>query len=168
MIQRRSKDTKSSSLRCSRSVTDLCVEKKSLIIVNIPGVPSSRSSRGMEPYKLQTSRLQNPLMSSKLEVKSMNSCVFFKCAGTCVRMLFNEEQIQFNSQLNKIANKYTKKHPELSKAFKDNICCEPLPCSVYCLPKDHKKGELKGRPKRIHTNSLILPQAWMTSKGSVV
>ena len=65
-------------------------DEKSLIIVNIPGVPSSRSSRGMEPYKLPTSRLQNPLMSSKLEIKSMNSCVFFRSAGTCVTMLFND------------------------------------------------------------------------------
>ncbi|XP_068691472.1 uncharacterized protein [Montipora foliosa] len=63
------------------------------------------------------------------------------------------EQIKFNSQLNKIANKYTKKHPELSKALKDNICCEPLPCSVYCLPKDHKKGELKGRPIHAATDT---------------
>ena len=77
-MQRRSKDTKSSSLICCKSVAVLCVEKKSFIIVNIPGVPSSRSSRGMEPYKLQTSRLQNPLMSSKVEIKSMNSCVFFR------------------------------------------------------------------------------------------
>ena len=68
VMQRRSKGTKSSSLRCSWLVAVLCVEKKSLIIVNIPGFPSSRSSRGMELYKLQTSRLQNPLMSSKLVV----------------------------------------------------------------------------------------------------
>ena len=52
--------------------------------------PQGLSSRGKEPYKLQTSRLQNPLMSSKPEIKSVNSCVFFRCAGTCVRMLFND------------------------------------------------------------------------------
>ncbi|XP_068670976.1 uncharacterized protein [Montipora foliosa] len=56
-----------------------------------------------------------------------------------------------------IANKYTKKQPELSKALKDNICCEPLPCSVYCLPKDHKKGELKGRPIHAATDTPATP-----------
>ena len=55
------------------------------------------------------------------------------------------EQIKFNGQLNKIATKYGKNHPELYKAFKDSICSEPLPCPVYCLPKDQKGGELKGR-----------------------
>ena len=49
--------------------------------------------------------------------------------------------------------KYSKTHLELSKAFKDNICCEPLPSSVYCLPKDHKKGELKGRPIHAATDT---------------
>ena len=63
------------------------------------------------------------------------------------------EQIKFNGQLNKIANKYNKKHPELSKALKDNICCEPLPCSVYCLLKEHKKGDLKGRPIHVATDT---------------
>ena len=63
------------------------------------------------------------------------------------------EQIKFNGHLNKIANKYSKTHPELCKALKDNICCEPLPCSVYCLPKDHKKGELKGRPIHAATDT---------------
>ena len=44
------------------------------------------------------------------------------------------EQIKFNGHLNKIANKYSKTHPELSKAIKDNICCEPLHAlCIACL-----------------------------------
>lgn len=63
------------------------------------------------------------------------------------------EQIKFNGHLNKIAAKYSKTQPELSKALKYNICCEPLPCPVYCLPKDHKEGELKGRPIHAATDT---------------
>ena len=55
------------------------------------------------------------------------------------------EQIIFNGRLNKIAQKYERDHPQLSKNLKSNIYTEPLPCPVYCLPKDHKQGELKGR-----------------------
>ena len=66
------------------------------------------------------------------------------------------EQIKFNGHLNKIANKYSKTHPELCKALKDNICCEPLSCSVYCVPKDHKKGELKGRPIHAATDLPVI------------
>jgi hypothetical protein len=56
------------------------------------------------------------------------------------------EQINFNGKLNKVANKYKTTDPALYKALKANICSEPMPCPVYCLPKDHKEGELKGRP----------------------
>ena len=33
------------------------------------------------------------------------------------------------------------------------MCSEPMPCPVYCLPKDHKKGELKGRPIHAATDT---------------
>lgn len=56
------------------------------------------------------------------------------------------EQINFNGKLNKVANKYKTTDPKLYKALKVNICSEPMPCPVYCLPKDHKDGDLKGRP----------------------
>ena len=42
---------------------------------------------------------------------------------------------------------------ELCKALKDNICCEPLPCPVDCLPKEHKEGELKGSPIHAATDT---------------
>ena len=35
---------------------------------------------------------------------------------------------------------------KLWRDLKSHICSEPLPCPVYCLPKDHKEGNLKGRP----------------------
>ena len=56
------------------------------------------------------------------------------------------EQIRFNGQLNKIADKYKTQQPKLWRDLKSHICSEPLPCPVYCLPKDHKQGNLKGRP----------------------
>ena len=48
--------------------------------------------------------------------------------------------------MNIIVKKYERKHPEVYDHLKSHICCEPLPCPVYCLPKDHKQRVLKGRP----------------------
>ena len=56
------------------------------------------------------------------------------------------EQIRFNKELNQIINKYKIRKPELYRNLKSLICSEPLPSPVHCLPKDHKEGELKGRP----------------------
>ena len=56
------------------------------------------------------------------------------------------EQINFNRQLNKIADKYKKKNPKLWRDLKSQTSSEPLPSPAYALPKDHKEGELKGRP----------------------
>jgi hypothetical protein len=62
------------------------------------------------------------------------------------------EQINFNKSLNRIATKYeTINHPKLYKDLNATICSEPKPSPVYCLPKDHKEGDLKGRP--IHTDT---------------
>ena len=49
------------------------------------GVSPSMSFRGIDPYKLYTSRLQNPSTNSLSisEIKSINSSVFFRWAGTC-------------------------------------------------------------------------------------
>ena len=64
------------------------------------------------------------------------------------------EQINFNTRLNKVTNKYRYKNPKLYKDLKATICSEPLPCSAYCLPKDHKEGsELKGRPIHAATDT---------------
>ena len=63
------------------------------------------------------------------------------------------EQAKFNRELNKIADKYAEVHPELAKALRYYTCSEPLPCPVYCLPKDHKEGELKGRPIHAATDT---------------
>ena len=63
------------------------------------------------------------------------------------------EQIRFNGQLNKIADKYKSEHPKLWQTLKSNICSEPLPCPVYCLPKDHEQGNLKGRPIHAATDT---------------
>ena len=63
------------------------------------------------------------------------------------------EQIKFNGKLNNIANKYKYSNPTLHKQLKSTVCSEPLPCSVYCLPKDHKEGQLKGRPIHAATDT---------------
>ena len=56
------------------------------------------------------------------------------------------EQIKFNEKVNVIANKYKYSHPKLSVGqLKSTIHSEPLPCSIYCLPKDSKAGDLKDR-----------------------
>ena len=56
------------------------------------------------------------------------------------------EQINFNKALNDVIKKYKTNNPQLYNNLRTNICSEPMPCSVYCLPKDHKEGDLKGRP----------------------
>jgi hypothetical protein len=64
--------------------------------------------------------------------------------GSCKELnrlnLPRTEQINFNTRLNKVTNKYRYKNPKLFKDLKTTICSEPLPCSAYCLPKDHKEG----------------------------
>ncbi len=37
--------------------------------------------------------------------------------------------------------------------LRSNICSEPMPCPIYCLPKDHKEGELKGPPIHAATDT---------------
>ena len=56
------------------------------------------------------------------------------------------EEINFNRRLNDVANKYQYSYPKLYKDLKATICSEPLPCTAYCLPKDHKDENSKGRP----------------------
>lgn len=52
------------------------------------------------------------------------------------------EQNKFNKQLGEIANKYKEPIKSLLLTVK---CFEPVPSSMYCVPKDHK-ATLKGRP----------------------
>ena len=40
--------------------------------------------------RLDTSRLQKPLILCKDEMNSINSCVFLRCAGTKSSKLFND------------------------------------------------------------------------------
>ena len=56
------------------------------------------------------------------------------------------KQIYFDHRLNDVDNKYQYSNPKLCKDLKAAICSEPLPCTADCLPKDHKDGDLKGRP----------------------
>ena len=59
--------------------------------MNIPGVFSLISFNGIEPYKLVTSRLQNPcILLSILFKKLMNSSVFLRWDLTWLRSGFNE------------------------------------------------------------------------------
>ncbi len=52
-------------------------------------------------------------------------------------------QSKFNSQLSKLWVKYSSATKNILKSL---TCSEPLPSVLYCLPKDHKPGDLKGRP----------------------
>jgi hypothetical protein len=63
------------------------------------------------------------------------------------------EQLKFNKSLNKVAIKYNTNHSKLFYDLKTTICSEPMPCPVYCLPKDHKEGCLKGRPIHAATDA---------------
>jgi hypothetical protein len=63
------------------------------------------------------------------------------------------EQINFNRRLNNITKKYLYSDPRLYCELGSTICSEPLPCSAYCLPKDHKEGEFKGRPIHAATDT---------------
>ena len=61
------------------------LRKKRFTTVKTPGVMLLMSSRGMDPYRLHTSRQQKPWMSPSISNKnSMKSSVFFKCAGICL------------------------------------------------------------------------------------
>ena len=55
-------------------------------------------------------------------------------------------------KLSQINIKVTEHH-KLWQTLKSNICSEPLPCPVYCLPKDYKQGNLKGRPIHAATDT---------------
>ena len=63
VIQRRRSASKSSPFNADKQLSDLFFSKKRLATVNIPAVFSLISSNGIEPYKLVTSRLQNPCIS---------------------------------------------------------------------------------------------------------
>jgi hypothetical protein len=63
------------------------------------------------------------------------------------------EQIKCNTKLNLVAKRYARTNHKLNHALKQHICSEPLPCPVYCLPKDHKEGNLKGRPIHAATDT---------------
>ena len=55
----------------------------------------------------------------------------------------SSRQASFNRDLSRIANKYT---DPLKTSLLEGLCCEPIPSRMRCLPKDHKTGELRGRP----------------------
>ena len=85
MRHRRTNASKSLPLSGDNSHPVLYFKKKRFTTVKTPGVMLLMSSRGMDPYRLHTSRLQKPWMSPSISNKnSMKSSVFFKCAGICL------------------------------------------------------------------------------------
>jgi hypothetical protein len=58
-------------------------------------------------------------------------------------LLPSSTQAKFNKDLTRIASKYS---DPLKKCLLGGLCCEPVPSKMRCLPKDHKPGELRGRP----------------------
>ena len=66
-------------------------------------------------------------------------------------------QQKFNSSLSKIINKYPR--TSVAKSLSTCLTSEPLPSKPYALPKDHKPGQLKGRPIISTCNSVVRPLA---------
>ena len=50
------------------------------------------------------------------------------------------EQAKFNKKLTSIATNYKLTDTTLHIHLMRCTCSEPMPCGVYCLPKDHKEG----------------------------
>jgi hypothetical protein len=67
-------------------------------------------------------------------------------------------QNKFNSELGAIANRY--RGTNLYRVLANCKTSEPLPSQVYALPKDHKEGEIKGRPivSTLHSATRPLSQ----------
>ena len=55
-------------------------------------------------------------------------------------------QSKFNKSIKLIADTYELVDKKLFRMLNSCKCSDPLPNSPYVLPKDHKPGELKGRP----------------------
>ena len=63
-------------------------------------------------------------------------------------------QLNFNSALQKVANRYDKKSV-IRNSLESCKVTDPLPSFPYALPKDHKSGDLKGRPIISSCNSTV-------------
>ena len=67
--------------------------------------------------------------------------------------LLTNRQQQFNQAKEKIANQ------SIEETCKNSLlsckCSEPLPSNPYALPKDHKTGNLKGKPIISTINSSV-------------
>jgi hypothetical protein len=71
-------------------------------------------------------------------------------------------QQKFNKKLIIVARKY--KGTELYKELSKCKSSEPLPSKPYVLPKDHKQGELKGRPIISTCQSVVRPLSqWLVN-----
>ena len=55
-------------------------------------------------------------------------------------------QANFNKDLFKIASNYSETNTFVNAQLKNLKATHPTPASAYVLPKDHKTGQLKGRP----------------------
>ena len=75
-------------------------------------------------------------------------------------VLPSTRQQKFNSELMVIADKY--KNTQIYSVLARCKASDPLPSKPYALPKDHKLGDLKGRPIISTCNSIIRPLSqWM-------
>lgn len=63
--------------------------------------------------------------------------------------------MKFNAKLTEIAGRY--KGRDIAKKLDSCKASEPLPSKPYALPKDHKPGELKGRPIISTCESVVRP-----------
>jgi hypothetical protein len=70
-------------------------------------------------------------------------------------VLPSTRQQKINAEITRIAEKYNGN--DLRKVLIRCKTSEPLPSSPYALPKDHKPGELKGRPIISTVNSGVRP-----------
>lgn len=130
------------SERCGTTVLKSKRQQYHLPSKQVVIIPTDKSKRLVA---LDTNHYDDILRKSTIETENYQPKTKLNLPRT--------EQIRFNGQLNKIAEKYWKDDCKLWKDLKNNICSEPLPCSAYCLPKDHKEGDLKGRPIHAATDT---------------
>lgn len=71
-------------------------------------------------------------------------------------------QQRFNRQIQAIASHYSDNDTRIAIS---NVCItEPMPSKPYALPKDHKPGELKGRPIISTVDSVVKPLSVLLAK----
>jgi hypothetical protein len=110
------------------------------------GIPIMPSDKTKRLIALNQEDYQNMLK----EALNEDDKIVRNCLPTTI-------QQKFNSSLSQIIGKYPRS--SFSKRLSACLTSEPLPSKPYALPKDHKPGQLKGRPIISTCNSVVRPLA---------